>query len=176
MKFLCFNFQGRIFYDAFFHPHPNPDSSETGYIIEFDPRPETVRDLGVEKAPIPALRALLKRFVLRSRVRVTDVSDEWGAWSIWGGEAERQAAQKREKAWTGWRWGVTSAAVEPTWLGGRIPDIRLSAGDQTDARLPFEKGKGTGSWDWRAPGMGRRVLIPKNEKRKSPLTLISCDG
>jgi hypothetical protein len=107
-------------------------------------------------------------------VRVRDVSDEWEAWSIWGGEAERQAERRREKVWTGWKWGVSSAAVEPTWLGRRTPDVRLSTSDQVDARLPFKEGKGTGSWDWRAPGMGRRVLIPKTEKRGCRHSFVHC--
>lgn len=164
-----------MYYDAFFHPHPNTSSSETGYIIEYDPRPlppELIRDPGIEKAPIPALPILLKRFILRSKVRVRDVSDEWEAWAIWGGEAERQAERRREKVWTGWKWGASSGAVEPTWLGRRTPDIRLSTSGQADASLPFEIGKGTGSWDWRAPGMGRRVLIPKSEKRKNHYSYI----
>lgn len=62
-----------------------------------------------------------------------------------------------------------SGSVEPTWLGRRTPDVRLSAeGGETEgaAVLPFEKGRGTGSWDWRAPGMGRRIIIPKSETRE----------
>lgn len=169
MNFYGLCFQGRIYYDAFFHPHPNASPSETGYIIEYDPRPlppELSRDPGIEKASIPPLPTLLKRFVLRSEVRVKDVSNEWGAWAIWGGEAEMQAERRRQKVWMGWKWDASSAAVEPTWLGRRTPDIRLSVSDQADAKLPFEKGKGTGSWDWRAPSMGRRVLVPKAEERK----------
>ncbi|KAF8320746.1 Aminomethyltransferase folate-binding domain-containing protein [Clavulina sp. PMI_390] len=153
---------GRTYYDAFFHPHPS--SPEAGYIIEYDPRPspsELLKDPSIEKAPIPSLPSLLKRFVLRSKVKVKDVSDEWEAWGVWGGEAEKLADRRRERMWTGWKWAATSSAVEPTWLGSRTPDIRLGLELAESELLPFEKDNGTGSWDWRVPTMGRRLLIPK---------------
>lgn len=108
--------------------------------------------------------------MLRSKVRVKDVSSDWDAWAIWGeGPEDQQAEKRRLRNWTGWRWGGVSSAVEPTWLGRRTPDIRLLAGvGETGGEgvLPFEAGKGTGSWDWRAPKMGRRVIIPKGEVRE----------
>lgn len=140
-------------------------------MIEYDPRPlptELIKPTSSNPSTsttLPPLPTLLKRFVLRSKVKVQDVSNEWEAWSIWGGEAERVGEKRREKVWTGWKWGVTSSAVEPSWLGTRYPDIRLVLTPADEKNLPYKSGEGTGLWDWRAPGMGRRVVLPKTIKR-----------
>jgi folate-binding Fe-S cluster repair protein YgfZ len=116
-------------YDVFFHPHP---SEEGGYLIEHDPR---------EHGAAPLL-PLLKRYILRSKVRVKAV-DEWDLWSVFGGvdDVEREDVT--------WRW-AKSGSAEPIWHAPFVKE-------------PFE----LGVMDRRAPRMGRRVLVRSGDLRAS---------
>ena len=55
-----------MLYDAFVYRQPDSHYTEDGYMIEFDSRPSSA----------PPLLDLLKRYVLRSKVKVKDVSDQ----------------------------------------------------------------------------------------------------
>ncbi|KAG1770059.1 hypothetical protein EDD22DRAFT_117133 [Suillus occidentalis] len=124
--------QGRILYDTFLYNSPTPSLLSTGptYLIEYDPT----------LSEAPTLMSLLKRYVLRSKVRIQDVSEEWDVWAAWGSDSEG-AQDIRE-----WNW-ARSGAVEPVW--------------QT-SKWPWGTENGT-ILDRRAPGMGKRMLVRKGE-------------
>ena len=83
---------------------------------------------------------MLKRFVLRSKVRIRDVTEEWDVWAAWGSPQTEQRS---------WNW-AESGAVEPVWH---------------DAD-PWPWGTEHGVIrDRRAPGMGHRLLVRKGDKR-----------
>lgn len=121
--------QGRVIYDVFLYTLPS--QSTPTYLIEHDASPS-------ESQP---LFDILKRYVLRSKVRIRDVSQEWDIWAAWG--HDHGADERRE-----WTW-ARSGAVEPvwskttTWPWGTEPGVII---------------------DRRAPGMGRRMIVPKGEK------------
>lgn len=122
--------QGRVLYDTFLYNSPTPSLSSTGptYLIEYDPTPSEA----------PTLMSLLKRYVLRSKVRIRDVSEEWDVWAAWGSEGAKETRQ--------WNW-ARSGAVEPVWRTGEWP-----WGTENGTIL-----------DRRAPGMGKRMLVRKGE-------------
>jgi hypothetical protein len=91
------------------------------------------------------LLALLKRFILRSKVRVRDVSDEYTVWAAWGSESHRNWDTSREWAW------AKSGVVEPTWSSG-------GAWPWGSEQLAMQ--------DRRAPGMGARLLCRTGDKRE----------
>jgi transferase CAF17, mitochondrial len=106
------------------------------YLIEYSPPPEGVAD-------VPPLFSYLKRHVLRSKVKVRDVSEEFDIWSAWGSELDKKWETKRE-----WLWS-RSGAVEPVWNG--------DGPWGTDAGFIRDR---------RAVGMGRRLLVPHGQKRE----------
>ncbi|KAG0709561.1 hypothetical protein DFH29DRAFT_1011490 [Suillus ampliporus] len=122
--------QGRVLYDTFLYNSPTSSLPSPGptYLIEYDPTPSEA----------PALISLLKRYVLRSKVRIRDVSEEWDVWAAWGSEG---ASENRE-----WNW-ARSGAVEPVWRTSEWP-----WGTENGTML-----------DRRAPGMGKRMLVRKGE-------------
>lgn len=123
-------------HDILVYPKKN-DKGNDGYLIEYDSRPSEA----------PSLLSYLKRHVLRSKVRVQDVSDEYSVWSIWGHGCMRR--------WGGpskWNW-AQSGVVEPVWEEDESP--WNSGGNEISLK------------DRRAPGMGRRVLARKGDKRES---------
>ncbi|KIJ56546.1 hypothetical protein M422DRAFT_773340 [Sphaerobolus stellatus SS14] len=88
--------QGRVLADAFVYRTPTSEDKDDGYIIEYDARPSKA----------PPLVSILKRYVLRSKVKIRDVSDEWDVWAAWG-ISDKPDDRK-------WRWS-RSGAVEPVW-------------------------------------------------------------
>lgn len=122
--------QGRIQYDVFVWALPEGGVQQPGYLIEYDPRPSEA----------PPLLTLLKRYVLRSKVRLKDASNDFDVWTAWGRQHDEPDRQ--------WRFG-NRGAVEPIWN-----DISAWHGkDQWSIR------------DLRGVGMGSRILVPKNERR-----------
>ncbi|KAG8771019.1 ccr4 associated factor, partial [Serendipita sp. 397] len=118
---------GKMLYDVFLWPWQNGDKN--GYLIEYDPRSNEA----------PSLDSMLKKHVLRSRVSIQKLPDEWDVWATWGGEQSEPARQ--------WRFG-SQGAVEPLWNNGvgewSRPETR---------RLR----------DLRAVGMGHRILAQKGQ-------------
>ena len=121
--------QGRVLHDVFLFT--SPASPSPTYLIDHDPSP----------SESPPLLAVLKRFVLRSKVRIRDVTQEWDVWAAWG---ERTHAQHRS-----WQWAA-SGAIEPVWRGSFPPPWGTEHGIILDRR---------------APGMGRRLLVRKGDTR-----------
>ncbi|KAJ6599129.1 Aminomethyltransferase folate-binding domain-containing protein [Mycena vulgaris] len=122
--------QGRVLYDVFVYTRTNA-TGQRGYLIDYDSRPS-------EATP---LLDLIKRYILRSRVKVRDASDEYDVWGVWGssvgGEAERH-----------WKWAESSGVAEPAW-------------NSTD-EWPWGS-QDESLHDRRAPGMGRRLLVRKGD-------------
>ncbi|KAG8734611.1 ccr4 associated factor, partial [Ceratobasidium sp. 428] len=125
--------QGRVLYDVFIYPHST--DGRPGFLIDYDSRSS-------EATP---LLSMLKRHVLRSKVRLRDVSEEWKVWAVWGGESDSSVPHRE------WRWG-RSGAVEPIYAEG-------------EHLLGAEYPKGTlGTRDLRAPHMGDRLLVRSGDK------------
>ncbi|KAI6119408.1 hypothetical protein EDD16DRAFT_1885053 [Pisolithus croceorrhizus] len=79
--------------------------------------------------------------------RIRDVSQEWDIWAAWG--YDHSTDERRE-----WTW-ARSGAVEPVW-------------SKTTA-WPWGTEPGV-IIDRRAPGMGRRMIVPKGEKPRETST------
>lgn len=127
-------------YDVFIYTHKTNDG-KPAYLIDYDSRAST-------QSTAPPLLAMLKRYVLRSKVKIRDVSDEYDVWAAWGVEDEAKnivdAAQRK------WSW-ARSGAVEPDWSA----ETEWPWGMQEERII-----------DRRAVGMGERLLVKKAERRK----------
>lgn len=151
-------------YDVFIYP--NADDTQPGYIIEYDPRAaDSSPPASPTKHATPPLLSMLKRYILRSKVRVKDVSGDWDLWATW----DTTSATPRPDEW---KWG-RSGAVEPVWTStSHLPTLdavlRSSLGP-SGPRADADAGPPSPIWIWdrRAPGMGARVLLPKGSKRTS---------
>ena len=134
--------KGRVLHDAFVYNHP----TSNGYIIEYDPHPPIVEansETGVNSPPIPPLIKYLKQFVLRAKVKVRDISDEYDIWASWGSEHETSWETPRN-----WRWAEKNNIPEQLWEEGDVP----WGNDSLLLR------------DRRGVGMGQRRLISKGVK------------
>ncbi|KZT12938.1 Aminomethyltransferase folate-binding domain-containing protein [Laetiporus sulphureus 93-53] len=133
------NAQGRVLYDAFCYATPSPKGTR-GYIIEYD--------AGSPEAP-PML-SMLKRYVLRAKVKLRDVSHEYDVWAAWG--SEREKSWETERSWS----FAASGAVEPSWDVARDgPPWGTEPGVLRDRR---------------AIGMGHRLLIRKGDRPQEAST------
>ncbi|TFK55742.1 Aminomethyltransferase folate-binding domain-containing protein [Heliocybe sulcata] len=125
--------QGRVLYDVFVYTQTDPGKGDKGYLIEYDARPSEA----------PELLPLLKRYVLRSKVKLRDVSDQYDVWASWGSEKESAWETQRK-----WNW-ARSGVVEPVWE----PAEGWPWGTE-DCLIR----------DRRAVGMGNRRLVQKGDK------------
>lgn len=121
--------QGRVLYDVFLYTTITP-TGQPGYLLEYDSR----------SSEAPPLLPMLQRHVLRSKVKVRDVSEEYGVWAAWGSESLPEIP----RSWRQSRSGV----IEPTWEG-----IKWPWGTQNETLI-----------DWRTPGMGQRLLVRKGDR------------
>lgn len=126
--------KGRVLHDVFAYAHRAIDGSE-GFLIEYDARPSEV----------PPLLPTLKKYVLRRKVRIRDVSQEWDVWAAWGSEVD--GAWETQRRWL----HASSGAIEPVWDG------------QDEAPWGTEPGV---LQDRRAIGMGHRMLVRKGDRRE----------
>ena len=94
----------------------------------------------------------LKRFVLRAKVRLRDVTEEYDVWAAWGSEKEKLWETERH-----WQF-ARSGAIEPDWME-----------DQT---WPWGHEPYTVQ-DRRSVGMGHRLLVKKGERRESYTYLVN---
>lgn len=119
-----------MLYDIFLYTSPD-SSGKPSYLLEYDPHPSEA----------PPMISLLKRYVLRSKVKIRDVSEQYDVWAAWGNSLQEPQPQ--------WTFAKRSGAVEPKldpWPWGRKDESIL---------------------DRRAVGMGRRFLVRKGDLRKS---------
>ncbi|KAH7887807.1 hypothetical protein F5I97DRAFT_898092 [Phlebopus sp. FC_14] len=126
--------QGRVLHDIFLYT--SSPSTVPAYLLEYDPTPSEAQPL----------LTMLRRFVLRSKVRIHDVTAEWDVWAAWGND---QHLENRLWAW------ATSGAVEPVWRNA----TEWPWGTQQGVIL-----------DRRAPHMGRRIIVPKGERPREAST------
>ncbi|THH12349.1 hypothetical protein EW145_g54 [Phellinidium pouzarii] len=129
--------QGRILHDVFVYPKKNTRRHD-GYLIEYDSRPSEA----------PPLQASLERFILRSKVKIEDVSNQYDVWSVWGSESTQEL-----RRWSFARSGV----IEPQWGLEQWPWF-----DGGKERLSLR--------DSRAMGMGKRVVVNKGDKPEETAT------
>ncbi|KAJ3485042.1 hypothetical protein NLI96_g5233 [Meripilus lineatus] len=123
--------QGRVIYDIFLHAYTT-EAGRPGYLIEYDSRPS-------QETP---LLPLLKRYILRAKVRVADVSDQYDVWASWG--SEKELHWETERQWSGAPSGVFETVWDPAgeWPWGHEPGVIR---------------------DRRAVGLGHRLLVRKGD-------------
>lgn len=120
-------------YDVFLY------STKAGYLLEFDSRAS-------EASP---LLSYLKRHVLRSKVKIHNVTDEYDIWAAWGSPKDNIWESTRK-----WEWAASgSGAVETLW--------------DYSKEWPWGMDENT-IHDRRAVGMGRRLLVRKGDRRMQP--------
>jgi len=126
------NSLGRVLYDAFIYPkNINRTFPHPIYFIECD------------SAVISSLTTHLKKYKLRSKITIKDVSSEYNIWNIWGDD------------------------ISNLWWRRLIPNP--TANKITASELVLKEGiDEIGCRDRRYPGMGLRLVLP-SEKKKPPL-------
>ncbi|ORX95627.1 Aminomethyltransferase folate-binding domain-containing protein [Basidiobolus meristosporus CBS 931.73] len=67
---------GRVLYDAFVYPKPQGTDTSPMFLIECSA--EATRDL----------MRHIKKYILRSKVKIQDVSEEYHVWSLWGPKSD----------------------------------------------------------------------------------------
>ncbi|KAG9038246.1 ccr4 associated factor [Tulasnella sp. JGI-2019a] len=173
--------QGRIMYDVLIYPYmsqsdPSSSSLTPGYIIEYDPRAADDAATSTSTAPssnhgaTPTLMSMLKRYILRSKVRVKDVSDEWKLHAMWSSEPGLSPFNTKPDDW---RWG-RSGAVEPIYQHHPEGNDPSSSVHSWVLDSGISEKEALWALDRRAPGMGVRVLL-RADSAKSPLALSSPD-
>jgi folate-binding Fe-S cluster repair protein YgfZ len=123
--------QGRVMYDVFLYTQQT-STGLPGYLLEYDCR---------SSEALPIL-PMLKQYVLRKKVKIRDVSDQYDVWTAWGSEAVPELPKT-------WNW-ARSGCVEPAWGGDPWP-----WGTEHESLV-----------DRRADTLGRRLLIRKGDKRE----------
>ncbi|KAI9001256.1 Aminomethyltransferase folate-binding domain-containing protein [Trametes punicea] len=130
--------QGRVLHDIFIYAHTE-SSGRSGYLVEYDARPSEA----------PPMLPMLKRYILRSKVKLRDVSEEYDVWAAWGSEKEKN--WETERRWDFARSGV----IEPVWdKNGEWP-----WGSEPSILR-----------DRRAVGMGHRLLVRKGDRPQEAST------
>jgi hypothetical protein len=113
--------------------------SSTSYLIDYP------LSLEGEDHPAP-LRQYLKKFILRSKVRVNEASERYDVWQAWGEDVEAERT---------WKFG-SGGSAEPHW-------------DTRGRKVDVAEGE-VGCWDLRAgagkDGLGKRILVAKGQKRE----------
>lgn len=133
--------QGRVLHDVFIWAQDTPKGGP-GYLIEYD----------AHSSDAPPLLPMLKRHVLRSKVKLREVTEEYDVWAAFG-STESSSHWDIERRWAYARSGV----VEPTW-------------HESEA-LPWGWERGV-LRDRRAVGMGERLLVRKGDRRKHPISVF----
>ncbi|PPR06569.1 hypothetical protein CVT24_001750 [Panaeolus cyanescens] len=114
-------------YDIFLYANPN------GYFLEYDSR----------SSEAPSLLSYFKKHVLRSKVKVRDVTEEYDVWSAWGAPEDSSFEMKRS-----WR-HAASGVIEPVWNPSEVWPWG------TEENIIYDR---------RGAGMGRRLLLRKGDK------------
>jgi len=117
--------------------YARPDSQN--YLIEHDSR--TVSENS------PPLLSALRQFVLRAKVKLRDVSEEYDVWAAWGSDDDNDWETERH-----WSRADNSNIAEPLW-DNTTPESASPWGTQ-DLVLR----------DRRAVGMGHRLLVKRGER------------
>jgi len=126
--------KGRVLYDLFVYTDASPDGRPR-YLIEYDSR----------TSDGPSLHDLLKRYVLRAKVKIRDVSQDYDVWAAWGSQDTSVSSAPQ---WT----FAPSGAIEPVWVNAS----EIWPWGSEDRIIT----------DRRASGMGSRMLVSKGDSRK----------
>lgn len=121
--------------------HIYPHAPSSAFLIDYDDR------------TAPALIETIKRFVLRSKVALKDVSDQWDVWAAWDSQGGIEEDGVRQ-----WKWGPGHSAGLVGWDKEQTPLPKREGDDALSVEV--------GGWDLRAPGMGWRGLVRKEERRE----------
>lgn len=89
---------------------------------------------------------MLKKYVLRSKVNIRDVTEQYDVWASWGSPLDCPLDNLARE----WQW-APSGAVEPIW-------------NNTDGQWPWGS-KDRTLFDRRAIGLGSRFLVKNRERR-----------
>jgi hypothetical protein len=111
-----------------------------GYFLEYDSR----------ASDVPPLLSYLKRHILRSKVKIQNVTEEYDIWAAWGSSEDGPWETKRQ-----WDW-ARSGAIEPNWSGTND--------------WPWGTREGI-IHDRRAVGMGSRLIVKKGTHRAHSSTI-----
>ncbi|EKM80344.1 hypothetical protein AGABI1DRAFT_38285 [Agaricus bisporus var. burnettii JB137-S8] len=122
--------QGRVMYDVFLYTQQT-STGLPGYLLEYDCRSSEAQPM------LP----MLKQYVLRKKVKIRDVSDQYDVWTAWGSELVSEVPKT-------WNW-AKSGCVEPVWGGDKWP-----WGTEHESIA-----------DRRADTLGKRLLIRKGDKQ-----------
>jgi len=122
-------------YDVFLY------ATADGYFLEYDSR----------TSEAPPLLSYLKRHILRSKVKVRNVIEEYDIWAAWGSSEDKQWETRRQ-----WNW-ARSGAIEPMW--------------NVTHDWPWGTREGI-IHDRRAVGMGSRLLVKKGTHRTQSSTIL----
>ena len=125
-------------HDVFVYTGQSADRQE--YFLEYDQK----------SSGAPPLLSLLKRHILRSKVRVRDMTDELSVWAVWGSDEDR--IWDTQRSWT----SSDSGVIEPVWKS----NDSWPWGSDHYSLL-----------DRRAVGLGRRLLIRRGDERMLTLLL-----
>ena len=112
------------------------EAGQQGFLIEHDSRPSEA----------PALLPMLKKYVLRSKVKVRDVTEQYDVWASWGSSFDSPmdySAREWQRA--------PSGAVETVW---NDTVVQWPWGSLDRALL-----------DRRAVGLGSRFLVNNGDRR-----------
>jgi hypothetical protein len=138
-------------YDAFIYPTSLPGDPTPAYLVDY-PTPLAESSADTET---PLLAKHLKRYVLRSKVKLRDVTEEYDTWSVLNSTLD---ASKWSPEQT-WKMG-SGGAAEITWDLKGDEGVKRIAGRDTEV----------GSWDlragWGSGSMGRRFLVRRGDRRQ----------
>ncbi|KAM6495944.1 Aminomethyltransferase folate-binding domain containing protein [Amanita muscaria] len=138
---LGYSYIGRVLYDVFLYTNTDDVTSQQGYLVEYDSRPSDA----------PSLLPMLKKYVLRSKVRIRDVTEQYDVWASWGSPLDCP----RDTFAREWRW-APSGAVEPVW---NTADTESPWGSDDYSLL-----------DRRAVGLGTRFLVKRGDRPQRATT------
>ncbi|KAH9215974.1 hypothetical protein DL95DRAFT_387994 [Leptodontidium sp. 2 PMI_412] len=142
------NAQGRLLNDVFIYPYTEPGKDSAsgngkgeGWLIEVDAKEVTV------------LAKHIKRYKLRAKfdVRVLDVGER-GVWSVW------------EEGGEGWTMHALAGSGSGSESGGVGVGVGAGSGGSLNGGKAGGKEGVITCLDKRAPGMGRRFLLPGDTK------------
>ncbi|CAO1620428.1 unnamed protein product [Parajaminaea phylloscopi] len=118
--FYCgfLNPQGRLIAPAFLYDKPEPQPVETASST----KTKTVF-LDCPLDSVTPLSSSIKRFMLRSGVKMRDSSDQWHVWVVWsddGSLADKQAVQAASCRASS---SASSSQAGPVWIDERAPEM-----------------------------------------------------
>lgn len=149
-----------MLHDVFIYPLIDTNPSAPTYLIEHTSPSNSNSNVETEIEP---LLKHLKKYVLRAKVKIQDVSEEYDIWSALNDKVEGSWQPSRS-----WKFG-NGGAAEPTWnMGGEESIKNLGCGEKEIAGWDLRAGWGEGS-------LGKRILVRKGDKRKFSSSIFNLN-